>query len=37
MLKSSEHEKLWHYVDYGSPNLKGWFELEVRSIDPPIL
>ena len=35
MLKSSEHEKLWHYSYYESPNFKDCSE--VRSSDPPIL
>ena len=27
MLKSSEHEKLKRYLNYGSPNLKDCFEV----------
>ena len=34
MLKYSEHEKLWHFSNYGSPNLKDCSE--VRSADPLI-
>ena len=35
MLKSSEHEKLWHYSYYESQIFKDCSE--VRSADPPIL
>ena len=31
MQKSSEHDKSWHYLTYGSPNLKHCSE--VRSPD----
>ena len=34
MLKSSEHEKLWHYLTYKSSNFR--YCSEVRSADPPI-
>ena len=35
MLKSSEHDKLWRYSNYKSPNFYNC--CEVRSADPPIL